>query len=689
MESTPDDRLCDICATIPFLELHAKAQEGDILWRDEKPLSWSLGQVSDVRGRRYCPFCRLTSEGLPPDLADDSNLEICWGQYRYVFSCSYFPPQTEIAFLDIGHRFLDKRIDIPRVRQWLSTCSEHHLGCYPHQSTLEAEIPSFRVIDVPRRCITAMPNSIRYVALSYVWGQVDTYRLLKGNYKDMMRFGGLTRNWKRLPRTIRDVILFTEAIGERYLWIDTLCLIQDDNDDKIPGIKHMDIIYSRAFCTIIAASGEDANAGIPGWGLIRRRAQRVSEVHPGINAILTQSMTTYMRQTRYEKRAWTFQEYFLPPRRIIFVNSQAYYVCRECYWREDDAERTQLNSDSWRDESYLSLLNSSWMNDDADTHNTWTMMLYYYTKRELTCESDMLNAMAGICRALSIRCKCTFFQGMPVAALDLYMLFDTVNGFIKKSTKRRRGFPSYSWAGWHGQIRFRDPFSASTSTEIKNNWLSNQTWIDWYKHEPSTGAVTRIWDVNQNPDFLEATEGDIGYRNIRSFRPKSRESRLYLNDATTHPSPRYHAIDQTQYPYPLLQFWTVSVYFSVTFSKDQEAIDILDRNGDYCGYAYQNAVATDTHIEELEPIELVILSECWKSDNRDEQIGRYELRKHMSSISANEEYSREFEDRNFFMALWIHWDGDVAERVGIAQIFQAAMEESLEPGPVWKEILLG
>ncbi|EQB54423.1 hypothetical protein CGLO_05752 [Colletotrichum gloeosporioides Cg-14] len=150
-----------------------------------------------------------------------------------------------------------------------------------------------------------MPDSIRYVALSYVWGQVDTYRLLRGNVKDLMKFDGLTRIWEKLPRTIRDVILFTEAIGERYLWIDQLCLIQDDDNDKMPGIKHMDVIYSRAFCTAVAASGEHANAGIPGWGIVRRRAQRVSEVLPGINVILTQSMSTYLRNTRYDERAWT------------------------------------------------------------------------------------------------------------------------------------------------------------------------------------------------------------------------------------------------------------------------------------------------------------------------------------------------------------------------------------------------
>lgn len=374
----------------------------------------------------------------------------------------------------------------------------------------------------------------------------------------------------------------------------------------------------------------------------------------------------------------SFQEYFLSVRRIIFVNSQTYYVCRNCFWREDDAGRKKWNRNTGHDESYLSILNSFWMDDNSDTHEMWTMMLFHYTKRQLTYESDILNAVAGIGRALSVRCKCSFFQGMPVAALDLYLLFRVGVG----PAERRRKFPSYSWAGWCSQIVFEDMSDPAN----KSDWLSSQTWIIWYKYEPSTGAVSLVWDINQNPGFLEA---DIGYRSRRSFQPKSAKTRLYCKTDITRPSGRQHIVDQIQYTYPLLQFWTVSVYFDVTFCKGQGTIGILDRNGDYCGCAYQNAVVTGIQINESEPIELIILSECWKSGLRGDRDVFHEIQEHMSRNSANEEYSKEFEDHSFFWALWIRWDGSVAERVGIAQIFQAAMEESLEPGPVWKEILLG
>lgn len=177
-------------------------------------------------------------------------------------------------------------------------------------------------------------------------------------------------------------------------------------------------------------------------------------------------------------------------------------------------------------------------------------MLYHYTTRQLTYASDILNAMDGICRALSIRCKCSFFQGMPVAALDLYLVFHTL-----RVADRRQGFPSYSWAGWQGQIFF-ELFSESVedSAKEKNNWLSNCTWIVWCRLEPSTGTVSYLWDIDQNSSLLGATEHDIGYRQRRTFRIRRVASRLLRNDATTEPSPRHHDIRQAQYSYPLLQF---------------------------------------------------------------------------------------------------------------------------------------
>lgn len=67
-----------------------------------------------------------------------------------------------------------------------------------------------------------------------------------------------------LPATIRHAISFTREIGIRYLWVDSLCIVQDDNEHKGKQIKHMHQVFGGALVTIVAASGDDADAGLPG-----------------------------------------------------------------------------------------------------------------------------------------------------------------------------------------------------------------------------------------------------------------------------------------------------------------------------------------------------------------------------------------------------------------------------------------
>jgi hypothetical protein len=79
-----------------------------------------------------------------------------------------------------------------------------------------------------------------------------------------MQSGVLQNIWLNLPKTIRDAIDLVRALKERYLWVDALCLVQNDQADMQKGIDIMDIIYERAVMTIVAASGDSANSGLPG-----------------------------------------------------------------------------------------------------------------------------------------------------------------------------------------------------------------------------------------------------------------------------------------------------------------------------------------------------------------------------------------------------------------------------------------
>ncbi|KAI9768672.1 MAG: hypothetical protein M1839_003980 [Geoglossum umbratile] len=68
----------------------------------------------------------------------------------------------------------------------------------------------------------------------------------------------------KIPTTVRDAIEVVKALGERYLWVDSVCIAQDSAEDKRHVIGNMHMIYSSATLTIVAADGKDAEAGLPG-----------------------------------------------------------------------------------------------------------------------------------------------------------------------------------------------------------------------------------------------------------------------------------------------------------------------------------------------------------------------------------------------------------------------------------------
>ncbi|KAF3798725.1 hypothetical protein GCG54_00008179 [Colletotrichum gloeosporioides] len=150
----------------------------------------------------------------------------------------------------------------------------------------------------------------------------------------------------------------------------------------IPGMKHMDMVYGGAFCTVIAASGEDANAGVPGMGSLPQYKLYTSEVHPGIKLMLSQGMDTHLKRTQYYTRAWTFQGYFLSPPRIGFDKHQVYYLCRSNAWSEEEEEIRDWGISN--DGSVMPMLQSYWKNIKTHIHDAIMTILFYYTDRQLS-----------------------------------------------------------------------------------------------------------------------------------------------------------------------------------------------------------------------------------------------------------------------------------------------------------------
>lgn len=175
----------------------------------------------------------------------------------------------------LGRELGDQKENQALLRSWLDLCVEEHTESCVDTHTGEAKFIElisetyFGVIDVLDMQLKALPilkgKPARYAALSYVWGRSrhdePPYVTTRENVLTHILHGGLETAWDRLPRTIQDAILLVSRLGERYLWIDSLCIVQDSESSWLLNSQAMHLVYGHAYFTICAADG-DASAGL-------------------------------------------------------------------------------------------------------------------------------------------------------------------------------------------------------------------------------------------------------------------------------------------------------------------------------------------------------------------------------------------------------------------------------------------
>jgi hypothetical protein len=164
-------------------------------------------------------------------------------------------------------RAIPESIDTKMIQGWMRRCTEMHgddcKESYFQVAPHPAVTMEFTVIDVRAECLVNIPSTAKYVALSYVWGQANHLTTIKSLVSEFRTQGAFNR--RKPPRTIQDAIDLTRALGFQYLWVDALCIVQDESEIKDLLISNMDAVYGHAALTIVAASGLDADAGLGGW----------------------------------------------------------------------------------------------------------------------------------------------------------------------------------------------------------------------------------------------------------------------------------------------------------------------------------------------------------------------------------------------------------------------------------------
>ncbi|KAF1987391.1 HET-domain-containing protein, partial [Aulographum hederae CBS 113979] len=231
------------------------------------------------------------------------------------------------------------QLDLSLVQHWIQTCeSKHGRKCEvpavdPETAQPDAFPDDLTVVDTRDMCLYHLPSGGRYIALSYCWpvNTHETFLTTRSLVQELFQPGSLKKYEAKFPLIIQDAINFAHELGERFLWIDALCIVQDDDTTKLAQIRQMDRVYGAATLTIVCAPPETAdttNIGLPGYRPGSRLYQQASEDIQGVNLMTsTLDVDLILLDSRWDQRAWTFQEHRLSRRKLYFTGLQLFFQC--------------------------------------------------------------------------------------------------------------------------------------------------------------------------------------------------------------------------------------------------------------------------------------------------------------------------------------------------------------------------
>ncbi|KAL0941083.1 uncharacterized protein CTRU02_203846 [Colletotrichum truncatum] len=286
-----------------------------------------------------------------------------------------------------------------KAEKWLGNCLRSHEKCGPGD---DVALPK-RLISVEgdkiRLVETSPEEKSRYVCLSYRWG--DDMNFTTTTYTRALRMEGI--QWDELPATLRDAIFITRKLGIPYIWIDALCILQDDTNDWDEQSAQMVFIYQNAYLTICAESSNGAHAGIfseAAW------PDCFLGHFEGLRFFVRVDPHQWMGNSRapeafnpLETRAWTYQEFLLSRRCLHFGAQEIHWSCRESNHLTEPLCECET-PERGRDTGYSKVAGThiSFYDDGQNIANEWYRVLQNYTRRKLTYDTDKLPALSGIAK---------------------------------------------------------------------------------------------------------------------------------------------------------------------------------------------------------------------------------------------------------------------------------------------------
>jgi hypothetical protein len=305
---------------------------------------------------------------------------------------------------------------------------------------------------------------------------------IMSNFRARLLPGGLPRN--QLPGTIRDAVAVTERLGIKYIWIDALCMMQDNLDDKHEELGKMSQYYRNSFLTI-AASTPNCTTGFVGTiGRCKRHPKstlprdlvpldvfaHIPDSDKGLpGKIYVREENPYqLHQEPINKRAWTLQECILAPRVLLF-GSRVIWFCQhmthsdggveDWSFDQDELERTrrefQVELIKLDREGLDTELDQGSTDKIRDIYDLWHRIIGAYSRRAITWPSDKLPAISAVAAEFSRIAKDEYLAGLWRSNLPRDLLWTTPQAATYRPKTWRA--PTWSWASVDDAVLYNLP----------------------------------------------------------------------------------------------------------------------------------------------------------------------------------------------------------------------------------------
>ncbi|KAI1428433.1 heterokaryon incompatibility protein-domain-containing protein [Xylaria sp. FL1777] len=366
-----------------------------------------------------------------------------------------------------------------RSFQWIRECQQTHALCNSRGST---PLPN-RVVDVgdsdyPRIKLYETQNEpAKYICLSHCWGTAQLIRTTTATihqYKEGI-------SWVELSTTFQHAIIFARKLGIQYVWIDSLCIIQDSEDDWRAESSRMATIYENSHITLAATKSGSGAGGFFSAASLECKAHELR-----CNEDDGMSHPIYVRRNLHDdykigpnnnpllRRGWVFQERLLSPRVLHFGAQELFWECMEragceCSYisgsKEKESQKLSSVSEYLLRHMLGKISHAIKLSSESPQvlKNRWHEIVEEYSYLDLTFEKDKFPALSGVVKQMQRVRDAKYLAGLWEDNLVDDLLWSTF-ALSAGRPLRWRG-PTWSWVSVNGRIQY-----VSNSDEVNRTF---------------------------------------------------------------------------------------------------------------------------------------------------------------------------------------------------------------------------